>query len=38
MAHQEGHLSGCDGFSCDNEISFVLAIEVIEDNDEFAIF
>jgi hypothetical protein len=37
MAHQEGHLGGCNGFRCDYEVSLVLAVEVIEDNDEFAI-
>jgi len=37
MAHQEGHLCGCDGFRSNYEISFILTVEVVEDNDEFAI-
>lgn len=37
MAHKKGHLGGCDGFRGNYEISFVLAVEVVEDNDEFAI-
>ena len=38
MAHHEAHLGGCDVFGGDDEVGFVFAGGVVEDDEEFASF
>lgn len=37
VSDHKGHFFGCDGFSRDDEVAFVLAVGGIEDDDEFSI-
>jgi len=38
VADQEGHLLGGDVWGGDDEVTFIFSGEVVEDDDEFAIF
>ena len=38
MSDHEGHLLGCDGLGCNNEVAFIFAGLGVEDYDEFAFF
>jgi hypothetical protein len=37
VANKEGHLGRCDGIGRNYKVAFILAILIIEDNDELAI-
>ena len=38
MSDHEGHLLGCDGLGCNDEVAFIFAGLGVEDYDEFALF